>query len=407
MGQQSVKVLAMIDLDFQQGRDALRGLMRYAQQHEPWRLLLPMARDMNRELDTHLFERADALVLRTVDPRVIDLAGRCGKPVVSLVAAPVRHLDIPVITGDGAAITRRGFEHLRSKSFERFGFFGYGEMNPSRSRRDVFRAACAEHRLPCGDPMIDRRDFTAGGAQVVGAKLARWLRRQEKPIGIMTPDDRLARLLAETCHTLGLAVPEEVGILGADNDLVFCESLAPTLSSVDPGLERMGLLAGQIIEQMLRGIRPEPYRNMLPPVGVVMRASTDVIASSDPLVREALSMIRAEASSGLTVAALADRFPLSRSAFERRFKAVVGRSPMQQVQRMRIASAKSLLRQTDLTVEAIAAACGFTSPKKLFTVFKRQTNLTPRQFRLGRQTQPSRMPPEKKTEEESGTGPLF
>jgi LacI family transcriptional regulator len=135
------------------------------------------------------------------------------------------------------------------------------------------------------------------------------------------------------------------------------------------------------VDLLLRG-EPLPSQQLnLPPAGVVMRQSTDVIATEDALVARALHLIRDGATAGLTAEALARQVPLSRSGFERQFRAAVGRSPMQEIQRVRVEAVKARLLETSHTLDVIAAQGGFPSVKQMHAIFKRFTGMTPDAFR--------------------------
>lgn len=209
-----------------------------------------------------------------------------------------------------------------------------------------------------------------------------------KPIGIVTADDRIGLQVLEVCIDSGVRVPRDAAVVGSGNDATVCEAAPVPLSSVDAGLARVGEAACAMLEDLMRGL-PGDTDRYLPPLEVVQRASSDVLATGDEIVAEALHRIRGSASKGLTAETLSAGLPLSRSAFERRFRKAIGRSPMRELQRVRVEEAKRRLTRGNQTLEAIAQGSGFASPQRFYTVFKQATGLTPRRYQAANRQRPS------------------
>src|SRR5262249_29800449 len=157
----------------------------------------------------------------------------------------------------------------------------------------------------------------------------------------------------------GLRVPDEVAVIGVDNDEFLCHLSSPPLSSVNTGAERVGYEAAALLDRLMAGGRPPTAPILLPPVGVVVRSSTDVVASEDRELAELIRFVRDNACGGLRVEEALRRSSLSPSTMQRRFKALLGRTPKQEILRVQLERAKQLLAETDLTVAEVAAKCGF------------------------------------------------
>jgi LacI family transcriptional regulator len=327
-----------------------------------------------------LLDAADAALVRVFDATLVRRLVATGKPVVSLVSRYADALGIPMVTTDGPAIAEAAVEHLAERLFHHLGFVGFGGLDWHRDRSRYTANAAAAHGCSFRPYLIDQ-PLRFGADLVNGSPGVRmWLAELPKPVGIIAADDRVAFQLVQTCLDLGLRVPRDVAIVGSGNDDTICNAAAVSLSSVDTGLHHVGEAACDTLARLLDS-KPATATLHLPPAGVVGRASTDVVASDDEVVADALHRIRHEAASGLTAEALAESMPLSRSGFEKRFRAATGRSPRVELQRVRIEEAKRLLQSTDATLDAIARRSGFASPQRFYAAFKEATGLTPRQFR--------------------------
>ena len=178
-----------------------------------------------------------------------------------------------------------------------------------------------------------------------------------------------------------MAVPDEVAVVGVDNDGLLCELSDPPLSSVEPDARRTGYTAAEILDRLMRGRRVPVLSHRIPPIGVVTRQSSDTMAVGDADVAEAVRFIRENACSGISVKDVLQRVPLSRRALETRFVKAVGRTPHAEVERVRLERAKHLLLATELPVYEVARRTGFRYQEYLSVAFRRYAGVSPTQFR--------------------------
>jgi LacI family transcriptional regulator len=176
-------------------------------------------------------------------------------------------------------------------------------------------------------------------------------------------------------------VPDDVAVLGVDNDTVLCELSDPALSSIAPDTLRTGYLAAQLLDQMMAKKHVDPIPYLIKPVGIVARRSTDALAIADEEVSKAVRFIRENACEGITVEHVLQAVPLSRRVLESRFRRLLGRTPHREILRCRIERAKELLRGTDLPLKTIAARVGIPHLEYLSVTFKRTTGQTPGEYR--------------------------
>jgi LacI family transcriptional regulator len=220
--------------------------------------------------------------------------------------------------------------------------------------------------------------------------LLAWVSKLPKPVGIMACYDIKAQQLLDVCRENDLAVPEEIAVIGVDNDPVLCNLTTPPLTSVIPNTHRTGYEAAMLLDRMMSGERIAPKGYLIPPIGVYTRQSTDVLALADREIAAAVRFIREHACDGATIKDLLRVVPLSRRVLEGRYWKSTGRTPHQDLVRFRIDRVKQLLTETDHSLERIAALAGFDHPEYMSVAFKRETGATPGKFRQLAQLQETR-----------------
>ena len=201
-----------------------------------------------------------------------------------------------------------------------------------------------------------------------------------RPVAVLAHNDVRGRHLVESCAEIGLSVPDNVAVLGIDNEPPFCEVCQPPLSSIVPNAERVGYEAGASLEKLMGGGPAEPCV-LVPPQGIVVRQSTDVTAVSDPLVANAVRFIREHACEGIGVADVMAHAVTSRTWLDQRFRQFLGHTPHDEILRVRLKRACQLLEASDLTLDVVAERSGFRHGAYLVEVFLREFGQTPGEYR--------------------------
>jgi len=212
-------------------------------------------------------------------------------------------------------------------------------------------------------------------------QLCDWLGELPRPVGILSCNDMRGQHVLDACRRIDAAVPEEVSVIGVDNDELICDLCDPPLSSVMPNPQRIGYEAAALLNKLMNGDAPRTSVQLIEPIGVVTRQSTDVLAIDDPLVASAVKYIRHHACDGISVVDVLKHVPVSRSILERRFRKYIGRSPQSEIRSVQLKRVKQLLRETDLPLERIAGLSGYDHPEYMSVVFKRELGITPGQYR--------------------------
>jgi LacI family transcriptional regulator len=212
-------------------------------------------------------------------------------------------------------------------------------------------------------------------------RLAAWLEQLPKPVGILAHNDIRGRQLIDIAGERGIAVPDEICILGVDNERPHCELCCPTLSSVDADAARIGYEAAVLLDQQLAGAAAPTAPMRVPPRGIVSRGSTDVRCTADPVVSLAMGYIHEHAVEGIDTHDVVRAVRASRSMLAKRFQQTLGYTPHEAIVRARLEAARTLLAGSRLTVEVIAGRCGFRHGEYLTAVFRRRFGTTPRAYR--------------------------
>jgi LacI family transcriptional regulator len=365
------QVALLIETSNAYGRGLLRGVVAYAHAHDPW--VLRLAEHGRGEVSrTELADwHGHGVIARVENPLVAEVVRSCGRPAVDVSAARLLP-DLPWVETDDAAIARLAADHLLERGLRHFGYCGDSRFNWSRWREEHFVRYLAEagYACPVGPP--SRRG---------GDELADWVRSLPKPAGVLACYDIRGREVLAACRRAGVAVPDEVAVIGVDADELLCELSDPPLSSVVPDTRHTGWLAAELLDALMAGrpVRPDAHR--IPPLGVTTRRSTDTLAVEDADLAAALRFIRENACAGITVADVVSRLPLSRRVLEARFLKVLGRTPHAEILRVRLGRVKALLARGDLSLDTIARRTGFRHGEYLSAVFKRELGETPGQFR--------------------------
>lgn len=350
-------------------RESLRGILRYGSLVGNWTFY-----KVRPKGPTLIFERdfqhpPDGLLLwfsfKHPDPPPVPY------PVVNL-SMQRDPLPFPTVSVDNHAVGVMAAEYFLEKGYDRFLFIGVGGHSYSALREAAFRHTLEEGGRTC----ITLNNLWEEDA----AREA--LSAIPTPFAAFCVNDAVGIRLHELCREMGRAVPDDVAILGVDNDWYLTQLGSCHLSSINIDFQAIGFHAATTLDQMLAGKTP-PFLQTLPPLGIVSRRSTEVFAVDDPYVRQALRYIHDHFTHPIGVPDIAAHIHLSRRALEKRFVAKWKCSPGEELRTVRLARVKELLSQTDLSIKEIAFKTGFRKVNTLYHLFRNTTGMTPRAFRAG------------------------
>jgi LacI family transcriptional regulator len=283
---------------------------------------------------------------------------------------------------DQEAIGRLAAEHLLDCGFRRFAYHGLERVWSSEQRKQAFIKHVSRRGGECSvlevPSSIGRRHSWSDWQE----PLQQWLKTLKPPVGLMAVHDRRATMVLDACGRVGLRVPDDVAVIGADNDEVSCEICHPPLSSIARNDWRLGREVAMLLDRLMSGKRAPKSDVLVPPEGVVRRRSTDVVAIEDPHVAVVVRFIQEHLSQPFGMESLAPLVPISRRWLTYRFRECLGLTPHEFICRARVDLARQLLAGARrLPLKEISSACGFSEPRRFRVVFQRLTGTTPAEYR--------------------------
>lgn len=369
-------ILLMLRLDGEYGRGLLRGVTAYARSGSvDWAFRHLAPEDV--PLEALRQWQPDAVITQLAAANVLDRLRELDVPVVS---TSLDHQNLPTVGTPEALVVDLALEHFASRGLRHVGYAGYGWHNRiSPPMAAAAQAAVMSFHLY--DFVRYRRGLEEFDRPADALALWRWLSDCPKPIGVLAAHDHRAWEVAEVCRSHGIRVPEDVALIGVENDEPLCASAYPPLSSVALAADRIGYEAAGLLDRLMQGATPPRRPIMVPPTGVIARQSTDVLAVDEPAVADAVRFVRNHAGKGLGVGDVLRAVPVSRRWLERRFRTLLGRSILQEIHSARAEHAKRLLATTDLPMPDVAERSGYANPKLFSATFRKQVGTTPTAYR--------------------------
>jgi LacI family transcriptional regulator len=378
-------VALLIETSNAYARGVLEGVIDYNRHHERWSLFVP-EQERGASPPTWLPGwKGDGIIARIETDEIANAVRSTNLPVVDVSAA--RHLPgIPWVETDDEAVVRMAVEHLVQRGFQNLAFCGDASFKWSMLREKQFRrivqAAGLQVHVHASIPRCEPQ-YTWSDEK---RNLAKWLRSLPRPVGIIGCYDIKAQQILDVCREVNIAVPEEAAVLGVDNDELQCNVAEPPLSSVICNTQRTGYEAAALLDRMMSGEDVGANAVLIKPLGVQTRQSTDVLAIEDPDVAAALRFIRESASTGINVNDVLRVVPLSRRVLEKRFVQCLGRTPHEEITRVKTDRVKQLLAETDLSLAEIAHRAGYRHVEYMSVAFKKVVGIQPSKYRQNERT---------------------
>jgi len=373
------------------GRGVAEGIIGYAREHD-W-VLFPQESGLFLELPPWLLrERLDGIIAFVFTQAI----GR------RLLAKKIPAVDVygqgflpgaPIVGVDADAVAIMAADFFLKAGFTRFAFCGYPGIFFSDRRQEAFARRLAREGIApkCyAPPAAIRRCMNLylreRGGMEYEKDIAAWLKKLPKPIAILACNDIRGQQILNACRNHGIQSPEEVAVLGTDNDALICEMSHPTLSSIVPDTAEIGRLAAGTLDVLMEGRKhpgriPKPELFLVPPLRIVERQSTESVPDSHPVIAAATRFIRDGACEGVTVEGVCEATGFGRTHLDTLFKERLGRTVSREILRIRLNRSRRLLLETDLPLALVAKRAGFLTLPHFCRVFKREHRLSPSLFR--------------------------
>ena len=331
------RVAILVETTRTYSRELLAGVSRYIHRHGPWSTFVEL-RALESSVPPWLENwQGDGILARTHSQEMADAIAATGLPVVELRSSNFNQ-DAPFVGMDNDKVGELVAEHFINRGYRRFAAYTLDTESFFRERmqkfvshlKDSIGADCAI--LPSqGESSPD--DWEANQSELID-----WLESLEKPVGVFATNDQLATRLLDACKRAGIAVPEDVAVVGCENETTLCNFASPPLTSVVFDGETVGYQAAEMLDALMKGEKAfKPTELLIPPKGIEIRASSDEFVIEDPTVLRAVRLIRERAFSGITVAEICTELGLSRSTLERRMRASLKRGAKAELLRVRFA----------------------------------------------------------------------
>jgi len=376
------QVALLVETSLASGREILRGIARFLQEHEPWLVHLE-PRGLTELLPEWLNTwQGDGIIARVHSPEVVTAVRAVGVPCVDVLGL-VADAGIPLVHVDDNSVGCLAADHFLKRGYAHFGFLGIRDENWSLRREAAFRGRIQQTGGKCSSLDFTRHEWQRTARTELREQLANWVISLPKPAAVMLASDQLGVLFVEACQGAGLRIPEEIAILGVDNDEPLCMVQHPTLSSIDPQHGNMGYEAAKLLQRMMQGDAPPNAPLLLPAGAIIERQSTSADAVTDPIVSAALTFIRQHACDGMRVEDVVAHVGVSRSALQNRVRQTLGRTVHDIILHVRLDRAKELLLETNLPLADVAQRAGFRHQEYLSAIFRKHLDTTPGRFRRG------------------------
>lgn len=358
----------------------LKGIGHYERSHRPWAAFLDDEARAEYDPQWLRSKKWHGVISRHTTPELVKSCAGMGIPLIDLNDTP-GYPGVPKIRPDNTAMGHQGAEHFLERGFRHFGFCGFVEPW-ARERRDGFVEALQLAGHTCDLLEVDYPgDVTPFWDAKQTAALSAWIKKLPKPVAIMACNDMRALQVIAAAQSASLLVPEEVAVLGGNNDTIRCELAYPPLSSVAGNAFQSGYQAADLLANIMAGKPPGEMERRIEPLGVVVRQSSDILAMGDKNVAAAVSFIREHACHGIAIDQVLAHAFASRSQLEKKFRRYLGRSPQAEIRRVQVAKIRQLLFETDFPLKKIAELAGFEHVEYMCVVFKRLTGESPGSYR--------------------------
>jgi LacI family transcriptional regulator len=378
------KIILLIDISEEYGQNLLKGISKYSKEHGPWifcKMPLFYRETLGMEGIVNFAKEweADGIIGQLYNDQDIKKVLDAG---IYLIAEDFkeRFSDIANITGGYYEAGEMGAEYFLKKGFKNFAFYGFKNIVWSRERAEGF-----ENHLNTQGFEVHHFDQDKAPTRELWyykpSALSQWLQSLPKPVAIMACDDERGQHITEACKHTNIQIPEEIAVLGVDNDVLTCNLSDPPLSSINLDIQKGGYEAARLMDKMIQKKEQLNENIIVGPTQVITRQSTDIASTNDKYIAKALKFIHQNIDSSINVADVIKQVPLSRRGLEKRFKDTTGIGVYKYIYNLQIQKFAERLLETDKSIFEIALESGFSNSKNISRQFKQVKGCTPIEYR--------------------------
>ncbi|MDO4587273.1 MAG: XylR family transcriptional regulator [Planctomycetia bacterium] len=378
------RVALLVETSEERGRGILRGILRYSRLYGPWGFYILPRDAEHQNLPLAFPWSTSGIIARVFSTQLAESIQKANIPTILLGHRQELPFDenaknkFANICMDNRSLGRMAAEFFVQRNFKNFACIERGFYVWSQERREAF----LDYLRDAGFQCFVYRSKISETVQNLGQEVYQWLESLPKPLGLFTVTDLLGRQVIDLCLNTQIRIPEDVAVLGIDNDELICESTTPALSSISVDAEEAGFHAAALLHQLMKKEKKEAPRTIpLNPVRVVERRSTETNHLSDEMVSNVFEFIRCNFSSPINVQDVVRHLKVSRRSIEIRFKKSTGETIHSTIMKIRLERVKRFLIETDFSLNDIALSCGFNCDGYLGKIFKKNFNVTMDEFR--------------------------
>jgi len=387
----SKNVLILLETSTGFDRSLLLGIAKFLRYHSSWSVFAdpPYFRDIKSPGFFSKIEKLglDGIILREPGVYMVPHAqimrqfAAMGLPIIAVSSTVEKVEQITTIRTNNDAIGQLGAEHFFERGFQNFGFCGFTDLSWSDERGAGFAKRVIEkgHRVSF---YSEKESKLWAWSDSVKKPMAEWIRSLPKPVGIMACNDHRGQQVIDACKVAGARVPDDVAILGVDNDLIYCDLSSPQLSSIALNAEKGGFEAAVLLDRLMKSGRAKrPDQIVVEPQYIVTRVSTDSIAVEDADVANTIRFIREHIRENLQINDILNALSISRSKLYEKFQKLVGCSLYDEIHRVKVEKIAGLLIESNNSISVIAMDYGYTDLKNFSRYFKQIKGLSPKEYR--------------------------
>jgi len=368
------KVTILVSTANDWGRRLIKGILSYANEVGPWHIWV---REDTPQLVKELPQsaRGDGIIARVATQSLARELQESGIPVVNVADSPIEDFSAPCVRTDDRIGTRMVVQHFADRGIRNLAFAGPSDRANPIWYSKAFQSEAKAKGLTCS--VFSSSESTRDEK----TRLDEWLHSLPKPVGLLSWGHGLAREVVDRCLETNISVPHDIAVMCGGYDELLSRACFPAVSGVLSPTDQIGYKAAQFLHQMMQGEEVPRETTYIPPCGIIEHLSTDTLAVNNPKLLQIIQYLQNNALKPITMADILEVFPMARRSLERQFQQAFGRTVVDEIRRIRVNKARSLLTDTNLAMQDIAEACGYATYNYLTHVFKRTTGITPSEYR--------------------------
>ncbi len=361
-------------------REVLAGIGSYVREMPHW-VIVPFLAEA-RGLSSARCRGCDGLIGHLFSPALAEAVLKLQIPAVTI-SGMLPEYPIPRVSPDDEAIGHLAAEHFMERGYNQFAFVGYQEFDFSQHRLAGYENRLRQSGYASESFLFHQRRNTNPGVDLLtkAPGLRKWLIERPRPLALFAANAMIGFCTSIACHESDLRIPDDIALLDVDNDELLSKLSNPPNSSVALATHRMGFEGARLLDRLMSGASPLETAITIPPIGVVVRQSSDALAIDDEDIAKAVRFIRQPRSQAISVSEVVRHLALSRTTVDRKFKDLVGHSLAEEIRRNRRERAKTLLASSELSIADVAANSGYTGNIELSVDFRKSLGVTPSQYR--------------------------